>query len=1806
MHETKKMKVGRPKSSLRWTGKRGRQGVSDIIGTILILAITVTLFSSIFFFVSTLPGPPAQSNSQFSASLGVSPAGHITDVNITYNTGPVLHNDSTAIYLTSVKNSDIYSHGACQLNPYSIWSGVGGHTPGSPDWAAGLTWDLTLANNTGNTCNMAPYNAQEDNITVKIVDTSKNVLLFEVTLPGNVANIPPEFINEGYNPTPVVNTGPFNVWVQVRDDDLNLSSVYANFSNIPNAIPVSGSWHFPSCSCMNFTFNKVSGTWNLYSQIETTTTTGLLGNSFPVTINATDNVSQKNSVVLYVAFTGSQGANIVGALSASPGNPFIGQNTTITATLGNTGPSGGNVLLTFTASSGSFCASQPPLPFVCTQSSSFNVTTTIAAFASGQQVSVFWNAKGPNAMGAGTATITLGVSLPHGVISPLQLTVYPKTLLVDGTGVAQGSLNDPFTYLTTDFISANIPYTQLAALPGSSTISAAACTPFTSTNLACYNIVVWDAGNATGTTACLSGQDAMALGAAMTTYKVSEWLIGADVLSTASCSSASNYLTNFGVSTATPAPSVSPLPLGLNAPASLVLTTIGYPTTGMDLAANAYYTSLNPSTGKPYMTATGGQILAISNVATSSLGFASSFDLATIDTPLSAGAYPVEFASGTGPQAAMAYDVFNWLAGFIGAGPMNANSGTDWAVSQVAVLPISPSFQTTSYVSVTVRDNGVYGSTPIKAILLVNGVPFPTSGSPDQTFLTPAKEGGSAFGTIVWQPDVIGYVTVGVEIFPPSNDSDVANNILYNSLFSVQTYIGYSVLVVDNTQPALANGGPDDTNSTVIPALVAAGFPASTINVTYITHFCGTMPTLPNRYNLVVWNDGSGVNTIGRTSNGKSYCPLTDGNVNLLEKFLMNGGLSASLLFLGPGLMSMTNASTDTTMTGFVSTYLGTTITGTTATGVKSIIGRTTDTVGNGVNIPYTATGLASNYTCTPTGGNGAAFYYNTTGTVIDYWPASTPACAGTEISGTGGWHSAYWAFDLVSTQLSMPLELSTLRATTYFGRLLPGTETVVSPPDITFSQVNRLWTNFTSMHPELDQQYLIDANITNLGASTATSVGLSVYDGSHILASQSLSIAGASQSTSTGQVTLGSSTLSVPWTPLYAGLNVISIHITTSTAGQILPGAATSAKWGFQVYLFYDPTSDNSNHWTHSNQIFWQDPEDPGFNAGITGWNANYLDNGWIIPHWWSNGDPCPSPSKGYQTYPFGQINTGVEWPLAPDGLAPRSGTGMGSAGNGFTQTLGYSSCATAGLYSVRSSGTGYNFNYALSNGYTPQFAGSTLSSVYPSCPGAGSNYIGSYYTDILGHAWNVCPGVWGIDTTGPPTGGSISPFPPCYVSSTLCASLAILDDAASPNYVTWTQSSPITIPSYVSSATASWWQKFTLDPQVTGGVVCVEPATVTSLTLSGASYCTQDSQGSIVSPLPGYTGSVEMGGACTPVNSFTGTSGGGTFTWTQSSMNLTAYAGTTVKIWFGYIEAGGSACGVTEGGYNGGWWINNLQAVDSIPDAGLATWSNAAVSETSASCNVQSGTNMVTQYQGANIPPDLWHLQTVNQSWYTAHGIVAPTQSNPSSVWLGGIPTATNVELDPNLQDGLYSRSIDLTSATSATLSFNYVWEWNGLAGSPPMGFVLEASPVTSNGQTQFIQLWNGDVNATTGAVSLSSNAWQTATVNLNGYLGQVVQLEFFVGTNCMTTYPYVNGGALLTNIQIRGTTAITALPVLGTMGQSVPAAGTTLPSWNLRAPTDGSQATITTSTFEGGAPASGSWLMAATRPHTNLRED
>jgi hypothetical protein len=1584
--------------------KRRIRGVSDIIGTILILAITVTLFSSIFFFVNSLPGPTAQSTSQFTASTSVSSSGNYLFLNVSYTAGPVLSAGALAFYVVSQANPAALS---CH-NPFALSDGL----PAASSWSAGQIWSLPFS--PANLCSgLTSLSANNNNLTLTIVNVAKNVVLFSVTLPGTQVPIPPIFTSQGTLPSPVSGAGPFSLWAQIRDPHLlPTSTVIANLASLPG--PVTGSGLPAACNAnpptgctAPLTYQPSTGTW---TSTALSSTASAIGSSFPILITAKDSLGLSNTVTLYAQFVNPQGADLQIAISLNPGTPTVGQNATITALITNKGPGGGVALVNFSASYGKITGATQNVP--------------ISPFASNVPVNAYWVAAGPN-KGPGRAVITVNATLSGSFASASDtLTVFPRTLLVDGTGIPQGSLNpvDTFTFLTTDFSSAAIPYKVLVAPPNSTTVTFAGKGAAALDN---YDVIVWDLGNSSNT--CLSPQDAQNLSLAISAMR-SVWILGADAFS---CGTAAAYKNAFGVTGATAlTPPVNPTPLFLK---STIVPVAGITPPNLYLGASTSLTSITLKAGaSDYLCLTGSACptvvaSAYNNSRTQGNAFAMPFDLATVSeaVPFS-GAVTVS----TGQQASIVYDVFDWLANFTTAGtpPTNSRFSDDWAVSQVVVTPTSVSYQTPTDVNLTLRNNGPY-STSLTATLLVNGIPYP-QGQPETIQLTPSPLGGSVSGTITWLPAVIGYATVGVEISPPANDSDPGNNILYSSLFNVGIYVHYSVLLVDNTLNVDKSLGLPDDTPTVLNALLAAGFPNSTITQTVLgtsTTACGVVNATLSEFNLIVWNDGENVNT-----SGVAGCPLDNANANALETFLGNGGARSALLFLGPGILTDT---ANTVVGTFAQNYLGFTVpaTVTQITTTARLYGATGDMVGDGLVLPYVAggtndtycqlTGISSNVVSSPT------LYFN----AQDFWnpPKSCGIAASDTYSTTAAWHSAYWAFDAATASNAQPsllnYSLLTLRSATFFGRLLPGTDAVIGPPDVTFATTVAPWTNFDGMNPEIDQQYLIRANVTNLGGGTAADVGVSVYDGVHILGSQTLTIGGSSSGPQ-GNTSLAQGQISIPWTPLYAGLNPITVELTSGVSGNIIPGAATTATWNVNVYFFYDPTTSNAHQWTHDDLALWQDPENP--------MDLNCMMNNY----------------------------TGIEGECT-SAAAPFNG--------------------------------GYCMTTSISPSVSYYTDDQSLSQMWPQAVSAVKNQGTCSYTSTDGKD------KWGMVSAYPPSSNA------CYEYNQYCASLGIKDDEANQNSVKWAYSSTVTTPATASSAIASWYQQYDLSLSLTGGILCVVPATSTCPnTLTGSSIPTPD---------PGYPGTIVYNSCTNVIPAFTGVSNG----WQQEQLNISLSPSMKTgnfyefRIGFGYVEGDGNGC--SSGSPIGtGWQIDQLKVRVSSPNT-VQPALPLHMGCTNLGYGIQIPNSCAGQTPGNDTSPDYWHIenaatlasQGISGTPFPGAWVDAGTYTSPYCP-NGG----TCLSFGPNMWDSLYSPPIDLVNAISASLVFNYVFSRQVGAMDPSMAFVVQISPDLSSGQRVWSQVFSAEQQ--NDVTSWDLGWWHNVTISLNSFVGQVVVIRFLTITS------------------------------------------------------------------------------------------
>jgi len=209
-------------------------GVSEVIGTILILAMTVVLFSSIIIWVSSIPVPTAQTRLDMESSMnpvyntgGVEIAVNIT---IRHLGGERLQPIPTRIYVQSVRGTNPPTTDIVLLHPYNgALATPSGLVDGSDNyWDVGERWAYKSFSI-----------KSSDSISVTIVDLTKSLVEWRSAINGATGARPPVFVEkwaDGVPSTsgvdPVQERIGFYLYARVidPDGDLNPNSVYAQLS----------------------------------------------------------------------------------------------------------------------------------------------------------------------------------------------------------------------------------------------------------------------------------------------------------------------------------------------------------------------------------------------------------------------------------------------------------------------------------------------------------------------------------------------------------------------------------------------------------------------------------------------------------------------------------------------------------------------------------------------------------------------------------------------------------------------------------------------------------------------------------------------------------------------------------------------------------------------------------------------------------------------------------------------------------------------------------------------------------------------------------------------------------------------------------------------------------------------------------------------------------------------------------------------------------------------------------------------------------------------------------------------------------------------------------------------------------------------------------------------------------------------------------------------------------------------------------------------------------------------------------------
>jgi len=245
----------------RWS----KAGVADVVGNLLILAITVVLFSTILLFVNNLPTPGERTSASLSGALVQVGAGNTYLLNLTHQGGEVLNSDRTAIYIRVDG----------QAEPPGFPTGLRGNQISAPNppnkgigdqWTTGETWSYQIT---------AGSNSE---VVITVVDTGRNTVVWTGQLKAPIGQRAPliQDVWADSDPTTTTRDIPreemaFVIYATVSDpdgdEDLNPSTIWLDASTVGRASPiypdlnVSGTYRF-NPSPPFFIYLGTSGYWD--------------------------------------------------------------------------------------------------------------------------------------------------------------------------------------------------------------------------------------------------------------------------------------------------------------------------------------------------------------------------------------------------------------------------------------------------------------------------------------------------------------------------------------------------------------------------------------------------------------------------------------------------------------------------------------------------------------------------------------------------------------------------------------------------------------------------------------------------------------------------------------------------------------------------------------------------------------------------------------------------------------------------------------------------------------------------------------------------------------------------------------------------------------------------------------------------------------------------------------------------------------------------------------------------------------------------------------------------------------------------------------------------------------------------------------------------------------------------------------------------------------------------------------------------------------------------------------------------------
>src|SRR2546422_6360078 len=212
------------------------RGISEVVGTILILGMTVSLFAAIIVWVTSIPTPQASTRLELDGALIPlkDSSGNWAGVNITitHRGGESMSFLDTRIYVTITKATGASRTEVLRTKGTIAWGPNAGSPYGLIDgkdstWNINERWSLT---------NKTVLPA--DKIRASVIDIQRSTILWSEDILGPAGSHPPLFLEkwaDGNPDTPATfetpQTGsPFTIYARVSDEDGDLKSVNATLT----------------------------------------------------------------------------------------------------------------------------------------------------------------------------------------------------------------------------------------------------------------------------------------------------------------------------------------------------------------------------------------------------------------------------------------------------------------------------------------------------------------------------------------------------------------------------------------------------------------------------------------------------------------------------------------------------------------------------------------------------------------------------------------------------------------------------------------------------------------------------------------------------------------------------------------------------------------------------------------------------------------------------------------------------------------------------------------------------------------------------------------------------------------------------------------------------------------------------------------------------------------------------------------------------------------------------------------------------------------------------------------------------------------------------------------------------------------------------------------------------------------------------------------------------------------------------------------------------------------------------------------